>query len=129
MPLLATLVFGTIDAGRAFSIQGRLTNMAREGAFYAQYNPSKITCAAPTPTVASTALGEDSGLSGATVTVTDVLTGLPVPNDCSAAGTPGNRVKVTVSYSMPLLTPLMVVLVGPKLTISSSTVVVVQGNQ
>ncbi|MGZ4683652.1 MAG: TadE/TadG family type IV pilus assembly protein, partial [Acidimicrobiales bacterium] len=42
LPLLAILAFGVADLGRAYSLQNRVTNMAREGAFYAQFHPYDV---------------------------------------------------------------------------------------
>ena len=39
LPLLTLLLFGTVDLGRVFFYQARLTNAVKEGAFYGAYTP------------------------------------------------------------------------------------------
>ncbi|MER3414581.1 MAG: hypothetical protein C4346_19745, partial [Chloroflexota bacterium] len=43
LPLLAILVFGTVDLGRAYLTWVRVKNAAREGAAYAQTHPYQQT--------------------------------------------------------------------------------------
>src|SRR6266545_2213170 len=43
LPLMASLAFGTLDVGRAFALKSRLTDMAREGALYAQFHPFDVS--------------------------------------------------------------------------------------
>jgi Flp pilus assembly protein TadG len=126
LPFLAVMVFGTVDAGRAFSLQSRLTNMAREGAFYAQYHPSDVVGCSPS-SITSVAQREDSSLAGTVVTVADGTTGSTITNNCGAAPVPGQRIKVKVTSQMSILAPLIAVIVGPNLAISSTSEVVVQG--
>ena len=128
LPFLSIVVFGTVDVGRAFSLQNRLTNMAREGAFYAQYYPTNIA-GCPGGSITAAAVNEDPTLSSAIVAVTDASTGIPVANSCGASPVPGTRIRVRVTSQMSVFTPLVGALIGDPVTIGSSTEVVVQGLQ
>ncbi len=43
MPLLALILVGTVDLGRAFFAYNRLTNVVKEGAIFGVYYPAQIT--------------------------------------------------------------------------------------
>jgi len=126
LPFLAIFVFGVIDLGRAYSLKSRLANMAREGAFYAQYAPSNVTGCTPT-NITDVALKEDPNASGATVVVTNGVTGVAIVNSCGAKPVPGTQIRVTVSSQMKILTPLIGAMIGDTVNVSSSTNVQVQG--
>jgi Flp pilus assembly protein TadG len=126
LPFLAVVVFGTIDVGRAFALRSRLTNMAREGAFYAQYHPDDVTGCSPS-SITSAALAEDTGVTGATVTVTNATTGATVTNACGGTTGGGVRIRVQVSEPMNIITPLIGGITGNPVTVSSSSEVVTQG--
>ena len=115
LPFLAVLVFGTFDVGRGFSLENRLTNMAREGAFAAQYDPCD------TGAVTAAARAEDPGIGAVDVTVTRRGGG-------SACGTSaGDEVVVTVSRSLTVMTPLVAAVTGPTVEVRGTATVVVQG--
>jgi Flp pilus assembly protein TadG len=130
LPILAVIVLGTIDVGRAFSMKNRLTNMAREGAFYAQYHPFDVTGCAPT-SITQVALNEDptftSTFPGTTVTVSNADTGVTMPNACGAVATPGTEIRVQVAAPMRLFTPFVGAVTGDTITVSGGVEVVVQG--
>jgi Flp pilus assembly protein TadG len=126
LPFLAICVFGTIDLGRAFALRNRLTNMAREGAFYAQYHPTDISGCSPS-SITQAALGEDAALSGVTITVVYAATGTTVTNLCGGTVAGGTRIQVKASQPMTILTPFVGQLVGNPVTVSSSSEVVTQG--
>lgn len=130
LPFVAIIALGTIDLGRAYQLQNRLKNSAREGAAYAQLHPEAIdssgTCADP-DNVTYHALHEDSNTSGFSVTVTNTDTNTPLTG-CSATGpAPGTHVKVTVQSNFTLLTPLVSALTGNTKVIQGTAEVVVQG--
>jgi Flp pilus assembly protein TadG len=134
LPFLAVLVFGVVDLGRAYTLQDRLTNMAREGAMYAQFFPGRVAnqtsgdnCDAQS--ITTRALGEDPGVSGATVTVTvtDLTTGTVLTGCDTSTVAAGDRIQVKVSQTnFQPLTPLSAV-TGRNVTISGSIDVVAQG--
>src|SRR5438552_6045771 len=51
LPLLAILIFGAVDIGRAYALANKLTNAAREGARFGEYAPEQVattgSCTAP----------------------------------------------------------------------------------
>ena len=125
MPFLAIVVFGTVDIGRAFALRNRLTNMAREGAFYAQYHPHDVTGCSPT-SITALALAEDTDVTGATVTVTR-SDGVAMTNLCGAGPTYGVRVNVTVTKQMTVFTPFVGAVTGSTVRVSSTVQVIMQG--
>jgi Flp pilus assembly protein TadG len=133
LPFLATLVFGGIDLGRAFSLQNRLTNMAREGAMYAQFFPARVISASASDncavqSITSRAMGEDPSLSDVSVTVTDLTTGTSITGCDATTVAAGDRIEIKVSEThFQPLTPLVRVLSGSNKTVSGSIQVVAQG--
>ena len=126
LPFLAIFIFGTIDIGRAFALRNRLTNMSREGAFFAQYKPYYGSGCSPS-SITSVATIEDPTVTNATVEVTDVA-GAPLLNSCTPLAIPvGIQVKVKVSAPMKVYTPFASVATGNSVTVSGETDVVVQG--
>ena len=133
VPFLAVLVFGVIDLGRAYSLQDRLTNMAREGGMYAQYFPAEVAsqsstdnCAAQS--ITTRALGEDPSLTGVTITVTDVTTSTVISGCNAQTIEAGDRIQIKAAETnFQPLTPLVSAITGPNVTISGSIQVVVQG--
>jgi hypothetical protein len=118
------VVFGTVDLGRAWALRNRLTNMAREGAFYAQQHPRDISGCSPA-SITSAALGEDPTVKGATVSVT-FPGGSPVANNCGAvAGLTNENIYVTVSVPMKLVSPLVGSVTGDPVMVSGTVEVVV----
>src|SRR6187551_2341577 len=74
LPFLATIVFGVLDLGRGFVLKSRLTSMAREGAFHAQFHPFDITTACGL-SIGSVTSNGDASLTNVTVTVLDPTSG------------------------------------------------------
>ena|SRR5579871_3575393 len=132
LPFLSMIVFGSIDVGRTFSLQDRLTNMAREGGSFAQFFPARVastsagdTCSAGS--VTSRALNEDPALTPVTVTVTDLTTST-VLTGCDMVGVAaGDKVRVSVTTRVKPVTPLVQVVAGSTYTLTGSIDVVVQG--
>jgi Flp pilus assembly protein TadG len=130
------VVFGVIDLGRAYSLQNRLNNAAREGAAVAQFKPGNVdTGCANGANVVDRATNEDSGLSstpGFSVTVAKKVgstltnfTGCGTPSGATVS--PGDTVVVTTHATFKVITPLIGALVGNNINVSRSTSVVVQG--
>jgi Flp pilus assembly protein TadG len=126
LPFIAVVVFGTVDLGRGLALRNRLTSMAREGAFYAQFRPNDVVGCVPT-SITSIAGYEDLAITNESVTVTNAATGTAIPNNCGAAPVGGTRVRVYVSAPLTIYTPIVGAFVGNTVTVGSSTEVVVQG--
>lgn len=134
LPLLAVVVFGFVDLGRAYRLKTRLTNAAHEGAAYAQYSPNRVgnlgVCADP-DNIVYAARYEEGVSSGFTVTVkyTTQLTESPpavwIPIVGCSGAVPAARVVVTASAPFQLMTPLMASLVGNPVTLQESAEVLV----
>ena len=138
LPLLALLAFVTADVGRAYQLRNRLSGAAREGAAVAQFLPSNFDsgCGVGTRTVEGNANEEDLSLASSPgYTVTEqrrrpdgtlgaIVTTCPTGADLPVSG---DRVIVTVSSRLALLTPLARAVIGQQtLTISATSEVVVQ---
>ena len=124
LPFVAVMVFGTVDLGRAFMLRTRLTNMAREGAFYGSTHPTDIVGCSPN-SITSVAQGEDPAVTGSTVTVTNGITGVAIANNCGGASPQTNlRLRVRVSAPMTILTPMVGAIVGNTVTVGSKMEVV-----
>lgn len=132
LPLLALIVFGTVDLGRAYARANEVRNAAREGAFYAQTHPSRLAgtgCA--TPDSAQWFARSEAGATGAAFQVdVDTPAGSFSSADrgCApfeAAAVSGQQITVTVSTPFHVLTPLVSAVTGPT-TIRSSVTVTVQ---
>jgi Flp pilus assembly protein TadG len=131
LPFLAILVFGTIDFGRAYQLQNRLRNAAREGGRLAQITPLQVTstgtCLDPDNITFAATHEEASASSTYTVAVKRLDTNATLTG-CSTSTLPGGtRVLVTVSRPFNVLTPFIGTLVGSPLTLKGSQEVVVQG--
>jgi len=114
LPFLALVVFGTVDLGRAYQLRNRLTNAAREGAFYGQFH------ACDTSGIQAAAADEDPDLPAeGGYAVSTTTTACPAPG--------GSDLTVTASAEMDILTPLVAVFTGGTVTVSGSSTVVVQG--
>ena len=136
LPLLAILIFGAVDIGRAYSLANKLTNAAREGARFGEYAPEQVdttgVCTAP-DSINWMSTHED-GSNSWTVNVDKMdggtatpLTGCKIMQDPAATVHPGDRIRVRVSSPFPILTPLVAQLVGNSITVTGKQEVVVQG--
>ena len=113
LPFLAILVFGTVDLGRAYQLKNRLTNAAREGAFYGQFHPCD------TAGIDTAVANEDPGISALPgFTVDEHVTGCPT----TAAG----DLRVTASAQLTIFTPFVGAITGQKVTVGGNSTVVVQ---
>lgn len=129
-PVLAVLLLGMVDLGRAYSLQSRLRNAAREGAVYVRNNPTKqvpgATCADPNN-------GEHHALTELTEAADSEDDGFVVTFDpattCGVASTdlePGDTITVTVTAPFELITPIISNLVGSPIDVSEDVDVVIQ---
>jgi hypothetical protein len=132
LPLLSLVTLGTVDLGRAYKTVNEVKNAAREGAAYAQTQPSRLAgelCTTPDSTQwhARNEAGSDG--QGFNVEVTTPL-GLYSSGDIgcgpfSAAAVSGEDITVKVSTTFTVLTPFLRAITGNP-TISSSVTVRVQ---
>src|SRR5690348_14719068 len=121
LPLLAILIFGAVDLGRAYALSSQLHNAAREGARYAAYSPEMVaTTGVCTPPDSITwAATHEGGSTSWTVNVDKMtgavatpITGCRTLQDPAATVLPGARVRVRVSTQFTVLTPLVAQIVG-----------------
>jgi Flp pilus assembly protein TadG len=126
LPFLATIVFGVLDLGRGFVLKARLTSMAREGAFHAQFHPFDVTPACG-PSISSVTSKGDASLTNVTVTVLDPTSATVVTDSCGAVAVPGTRRIVRVTTPMKVQTPFVGALVGDVVQLRGEAEVVVQG--
>lgn len=135
LPLVAGLVFGFIDLGRAYRLKTSLTNAAHEGAAFARFNPSQVdsvgACADPNNVVFATR-NEEASPNAFAVTVLYTLQPTETPpatwsqlTGCGTAVSPA-RVRVTASAPFTLMTPLISAIVGRTITLSKTSEVLVQ---
>jgi Flp pilus assembly protein TadG len=132
LPLLALVCLGTVDLGRAYATFNQVKNAAREGAAYAQLQPSRLAgTACTTPDSAQWHARNEAGSAGSGFAVevtTPAGTYSSADTGCgpfSAAAAAGQDVTVRVSTSFTVLTPLVRAVTGNP-TISSSDTVRVQ---
>ena len=132
-PVLAMLVLGTLDATQCYRTQIRLENAAREGGAYAQVHPADVVCP-DEQDIVERVLGEDEELSALTGFVVEVwrddAAGDPtVPiTGCGEPGAKaGERIRVEVSATHVVATPLVKRFLGSQLTVTGSYEVVVHG--
>jgi Flp pilus assembly protein TadG len=136
LPLLAILVFGTVDLARAYQLENRLKNAAREGGRLAQDAPQQVVpnlaarCGAAPDNITYAATHEETGVSGNfTVTVTNQATNAPITGCTPGHSLPGGtRVRVRVSAPLHVLTPFIGNMVGNPVTVNGTYEVVVQGS-
>ncbi len=132
LPFLAMIVFGSVDIGRTFSLQNRLTNMAREGATFAQFFPARVSSASSSDSCASGSVtsrtqNEDPSLAPVTITVTDLTTHTVLTGCDATQVAPGDQVQVKVVAKVKPVTPFVQVMVGSTYTLTGSIDVTVQG--
>ncbi|MBI2705981.1 MAG: pilus assembly protein [Actinobacteria bacterium] len=128
LPWLAVLVFGTIDLGRAWALKNRLTNMAREGASYAQFNSGRVNCSSGDD-ITKVAKAEDPAVTGPSVAVQWFNTsGVAVSTPtCASPATSGYIIRVKVTKTMTIITPLVSRITGNPVTVGGFEYVAAQG--
>jgi Flp pilus assembly protein TadG len=130
LPLLAMVVFGVVDLGRAYSVTTSLHNAARQGATFAQYSPYSVSARCAGGSIVDSIRAEDTSLniqaSEVVVTLTTSGGTTTTLSGCNPATKPNplDTVTVTVSRSMPLLTPLVSAVVGNVNLVGKAEVVV-----
>ena len=134
--VLALLSIGTVDVARAYRLNVRLENAAREAAGFGQITPNQVTCAGANNDIKDRARIEDPSLfghagydvavareTGATFTDYDVCE----PSDGMTPVSPGDRVRVNVSAEFDVLTPFLSSIIGDPIEMTGSAIVVAQG--
>jgi Flp pilus assembly protein TadG len=152
LPVLALIVLGTVDLGRAFFAYERLVNAAREGALFGVHYPAQLTATSTTtPSSAdpynvvyrvrqesASASGTADPDLGITVTsdgnsdvrcyagrsTTPLATG-SFAGDCSTAKS-GDTIQVRASYAFRPLTTQLVGIVGASFRMRATARMVIQ---
>ena len=130
LPLLAILVFGTIDVGRVYQTWEQAKNAAREGAAYAARQPGAQTSAAGTCADPNNATWHAVHESLPFVISYSPSAGgcLTDPTVLASAGlAPGQPIRVTATTHFQPITPLASVLFGTNPAISASVCVSIVG--
>lgn len=131
-PVMALIVMGVVDLTRAYRMQIRLENAAREGAAYAVIDPNRYKCTDGGGDVYGRVISEDpeiESLPGFTVEVwtdTDGTEDMAVKLDsCGGTeGDSGDRIRVDVKATFDVLTPMLEELVGDTIEVTGSAMVV-----
>jgi Flp pilus assembly protein TadG len=138
LPFLVLLALGTADVARGYQLRNRLAGAAREGAAVAQFLPSNFdsSCGVGNRTIKGNAATQDAALAAMSSfrvteqrlqpdgTLGSVVTTCPTGANLPVAG---DRVIVTTSVQMGLLTPIAQFALGSQtLTVKVSSEVVVQ---
>lgn len=131
-PVMAILVFGVLDLSRAYRMNIRLENAAREGAAFAQIFPNQVSCGAA-PDIEDRVRAEEPALASTTGFAIEVLgqdatdAFVPMTGCTGTEASPGERVRVEVRAQFDIMTPLVASVVGSSLTLEGHAEVRVQG--
>lgn len=135
LPLLAIMVFGTVDFGRYYQAWNETKNAAREGALYAERFPMQQTRGSAPCTAgnnitdkATQELAANSSDSTFVVTVSPAVSGgcRSAVNPLTDPIGPGDTVTVTVTRHVDLITPIASAIIG-NIDIRASVSAKVQG--
>jgi Flp pilus assembly protein TadG len=153
LPLLALIMLGTIDLGRAFFAHQRLTNAVKEGALFGMRYPTYLTATSTNPlnnnsadpnNVVYQVRQEGAGADGTadpnlTITVsansssdvlcyagrsTTLLATGSFPGDCTKAST-GDTIQVRATYAFQPLTKQIIGIVGAPLQLRATVRMVI----
>lgn len=131
LPLLAIITFGTVDVGRAYMQWNRVKNAAREGANYAQYNPSRqivsgSNCTNPDNIAYRARAEAGNGTDASYSVLVNGSASLTCTTYNPTTWPPGTNVTVTVSKPFTVITPLISAFMG-NVTTSAAVTVNIQG--
>lgn len=144
MPVLALLLIGTLDLGRVFFYQTRLTNAILEGAFYGGHYPANtatvIALAYAAPQAQLGVTGTDFVIDAATATgvrcyvgMTTTLIATIPPGDCAARDSntnlivrPGDSLEIVGRYRFQPITSQLLRFLPANYTIRKSVRMVIQ---
>ncbi len=129
-PVMMLLVFGVLDLTRAYRMQIRLENAAREGAAFAENHPNDVDCAGDDD-IQGHVMAEDDSLSSLTNFTIEVWTdtegtsdmALPITGCGGTYGDRGDRVRVDVRSDFAVMTPMIQRIVGSTIEITGSAMV------
>ena len=121
------IVMGSIDVGRAYSLQNRLKNASREGAVYAQVKPDRVSCGSDA-SVNQRARDEDADLPSVTGFGIRVLRadGSEVTGCGSGGVVTGEKLRVQALATFDVLTPFVGAVTGDPIDLTATTEVIVQ---
>ncbi len=132
-PVMVILVMGVLDLGRAYRMNIRLENAAREGAAFAQVYPNDVASCPSGDSILGQVEREEPALK-ASPAFTIVVEGqgaggtfTPMSGCAGTVATAGERVRVRVSARYDIMTPLVSQAVGTSLTLTGDAEVRVQG--
>lgn len=131
-PVMVLLVMGVLDLGRAYRMNIRLENAAREGAAFAQIFPNDVSCGAD-GSIEDRVEIEEQALASTPGWVIRVLgqdatgTFVPMTGCAGTTASPGERVRVEVDARFDIMTPLVASVVGKSITLQGHAEVRVQG--
>lgn len=130
LPLLCVLVFGAVDAARAYTTAEEVQAAAREGAMYARraggaQQPGPGVCADPN----NATWHAKHEAAAVTLQFQPSITGcVNDPGTLAAAGLgPGQPLRVTATAPFRFLTPFGNVVLGARDSISASVCVTIEG--
>jgi hypothetical protein len=127
-PVMVLIVMGFLDLGRAYRMQIRLENAAREGAALAQVSPNKVDGCSSTD-IDERARAEDPGIPFTLKVfgVDDDGDFVPMSGCDGGVAQAGERVRVEASAQFKILTPLVADVVGDSIELTGDAEVRVQG--
>ncbi len=126
------LVMGTLDLARGYRMQIQLENAAGQGAAYARISPNDVDCAG-TDDILGAVTNEDAEIASlldfTVVVMTENISGdlvVPVTGCGGNTVSSGDRVRVDVTATFDIITPMVESAVGDSLSFTGSSEVVVQ---
>jgi hypothetical protein len=131
-PVMVLLVMGVLDLGRGYQMQIRLENAAREGGAFAQLHPNDVSCDTG-PDVEARVVAEEPGVSatpGFSIRVFGENSSGDLVEVTGCGGDTvdsGRRVRVDVSGTYHIMTPLVASVVGSSIEVTGDAEVRVQG--
>lgn len=133
LPLIALVVFASIDLGSFASFHNRMSNSAREGAGFAQFHPTSVSSGCNgTNNIVDVVRAQNTDLAdhpGFRIEVAKrTLTGyLPYTGCETAQVLPGEKVRVTVTAEVSTTGFVTATAFGSTMSLTRSMEVVVQG--
>ncbi|WP_436795572.1 TadE/TadG family type IV pilus assembly protein [Actinospongicola halichondriae] len=131
-PVMALIVMGVLDLARGHQMQIGLTNAAREGAAYAQIAPNDVSCAGEDDII-DRVMGESGDLAGyaglSVVVFAEDASGdltVPVTGCGGSTASSGERVRVEVTATFDVITPMVERVVGGSIDLTGSSEIEVQ---
>jgi hypothetical protein len=119
LPVLAVLVFGAIDLGRAFALKNAVTNMAREGALRAFVSPCPLDDVEDAVRAENDELGDQVEIR---VVVGTDPSGPPAT--CPSGGFPkGTELTIVVVDRMDILAPFVSEFTGNPVDVTGTATV------